>query len=361
MTDFSSLNIQQSRQDGVFDEPQTETEVGLPRIVYTCTSDLFLTNISDNAFELMGIRPENLINNRCLWEERILREDLTRISGKLNHLGLTEMGCDVHKISNDQGLPVWVIHHFRKLKINCETTILGCMSPLESDFWAQTVDARTVAQFVHKIGNHFQLMNLLVGSLKRASSSIDEIEALQQNMDRAVEFTRSFSQFCLPPTGATAVDLADLLDAAIAAAGACLEEKVTIQNLVQKSLNGACTIGDAFLLELAFGAILKNAIEATKSGDHICVTAMISNGPATQSIARITIVDTGCGIEIDALPTATAPFVSSKRDRDGLGLSTAVRVIEMHGGNLKISSAPGQGTQIFIALPVELNPTEPRL
>ena len=271
------------------------------------------------------------------------------------------MGSDVHKISNDQGLPVWVIHHFRKLKINCETKIVGCLSPLESDFWAQTIDPRTVAQFVHKIGNHFQLMNLLVGSLKRASSNIDEIEALQQTIDRAVEFTRSFSQFCAPPTGASAVDLADLLRTVIATAGACFEEKVTIQNLIQKSLNGACVIGDAFLLELAFGAILKNAIEATKSGDQICVTAMISNAPATQSIARITIVDTGCGIEIDALPTATAPFVSSKRDRDGLGLSTAVRVIEMHGGNLKISSAPGKGTQIFIALPIELNPAKPRL
>ena len=79
MRDFSPLNIQQSRQDRVFDEPQIETEVGLPRVVYTCTPDLILTNISANALELVGIRPENLINNRCLWEERVLREDLTRI------------------------------------------------------------------------------------------------------------------------------------------------------------------------------------------------------------------------------------------------------------------------------------------
>jgi nitrogen-specific signal transduction histidine kinase len=56
-------------------------------------------------------------------------------------------------------------------------------------------------------------------------------------------------------------------------------------------------------------------------------------------------------MDADVLSKAAAPFVTSKRDQHGLGLSAAVRVIEIHGGALKISSTLGVGTQVEISLP----------
>jgi signal transduction histidine kinase len=65
------------------------------------------------------------------------------------------------------------------------------------------------------------------------------------------------------------------------------------------------------------------------------------------------IEDMGCGIDTDDLSRAVVPFFTSCREKDGLGLSMAVRIIEQHGGLLNVTSAKGQGTAVYITLPVK--------
>jgi signal transduction histidine kinase len=122
---------------------------------------------------------------------------------------------------------------------------------------------------------------------------------------------------------------------------------------VLECLNGAMMTGDGYLLELAFAALLQNALEATQSGDRIVISGRKAHKPLrNKSIARIAIVDSGSGMEKNILAKAADPFVTSKRDRDGLGLSMASRVVEIHGGQLKISSVSGKGSKVEIMLPV---------
>jgi signal transduction histidine kinase len=310
-----------------------------------------MTSISPNAFELVGIRPERLVGSRTLWEERIFFEDRSRLRAQLDQLGF-EMASALHRIADDRGSPVWVAHSFRKVKTGCDSVVLGCMFPLGSAFYAAALDSSVISQFVHKIGNHFQLVNLLIGSLKRTGTNIEELEALQQTIDRAVEFTRSFSTYSQPPACAMAVDLTEVLHSVIALmTPSCGEKNVDFQHDIQESLNDTRILGDPFLLELAFVSVLQNALEATRPGGQICMTGGTVR-ETIAAIARISVVDTGVGIDPDMLAKAAEPFVTSKRDRDGLGLSTALRVIEIHGGTLKISSAPNQGTQVEIVLPI---------
>jgi len=56
----------------------------------------------------------------------------------------------------------------------------------------------------------------------------------------------------------------------------------------------------------------------------------------------------------DELRRAATPFFTSRQERDGLGLSMAVRIIEQHGGALQISSTLRQGTEVVVALPVSV-------
>jgi signal transduction histidine kinase len=152
-----------------------------------------------------------------------------------------------------------------------------------------------------------------------------------------------------------AVDLGDILNSATRlAASACFEKNVGFQNVGDsQTLNGVLVRGDAFLLELAFGAVFQNALEATNIGDQISFDAKSERErTAGRGIARIVVADTGAGIDRDMVAKVAEPFVTSKRDRDGLGLSTAVRIIEMHGGTLKITSTPGQETRVEIVLPI---------
>ena len=326
----------------------------MPCITYQCTSDFVVTTISSNCLELIGIRPENILGKRTLWQERLLSEDRDRLVSRLNQLSWNEVGSVAHKIADDRGLQVSVAHSFRKVGTGHEVRIHGCLVPLISgEFCAATLNDSVVSQFIHKIGNHFQLINFLIGSLKRTGTSIDEIESLQATVDRAVEFTRALSHYCQSPVFTPAGDLGEILHTAIESMAASFDEKkVALRNRIEKRLNGAMINGDTYLLKLAIAALLENALDATKSGNRVVVSGRLAERSEDRSIARIAIVDNGCGMEKNMLAKAADPFVTSKRDRDGLGLSTAVRIVEVHGGRLTISSAAGKGTKVEIVLPV---------
>ena len=111
--------------------------------------------------------------------------------------------------------------------------------------------------------------------------------------------------------------------------------------------------GDPYLLELALGSILENAFEASQSGGTVVLKAMAEISDSRTSIVRLSVVDSGSGIETNNLESIAVPFFTTKLDHDGLGLSVAVRLIEMHGGLLTVKSRQGQGTEVAITLPAD--------
>lgn len=66
----------------------------------------------------------------------------------------------------------------------------------------------------------------------------------------------------------------------------------------------------------------------------------------------LTIVDNGMGMARDTLSQVGSAFFTTKPEGLGVGLAIARNIIEQHGGKLRIDSAPGQGTQIEISLPL---------
>jgi signal transduction histidine kinase len=70
----------------------------------------------------------------------------------------------------------------------------------------------------------------------------------------------------------------------------------------------------------------------------------------------VRVGDRGPGIPPEDLPRVTEPFFRGDRARtagggSGLGLSTAKAIVEAHGGQLSIESAPGRGTVVSLTLP----------
>jgi signal transduction histidine kinase len=345
--------MMRSSLEGTYDK-MSEFLASLPCVVYESASDFTIRAISPNVFDLIGIQPESLKDNRSLWEDRLNQEDRQRLFARLEQLRGAEIASEDHRLLDDQGLPVWVSHSFRKVERNHDIRIHGSITPLLRDVRGRSLDSAIISQFIHKIGNHFQLINLLIGSLKRNGTSSDEIQSLQDTVDRAVEFTRSFSQYIQTPVYVSAVELGEILRSVIEFARPLFSEKEVAFNAhVDESLNGAQISGDPFLLELALGSLIQNALDATRSADQVIIDARKETFNSTsRSIARVGIVDTGIGMEKETLARASTPFFSSKRERSGLGLSMAIRILEMHGGLLNISSDQGCGTRVEIALPV---------
>jgi signal transduction histidine kinase len=72
-----------------------------------------------------------------------------------------------------------------------------------------------------------------------------------------------------------------------------------------------------------------------------------------RACVEIHITDTGPGIPGDAVSKVFQPYFSTKRGGTGLGLPTTRRIVEEHGGELQIHSAPGRGSDFVIRLPAE--------
>ena len=63
------------------------------------------------------------------------------------------------------------------------------------------------------------------------------------------------------------------------------------------------------------------------------------------------LIDNGCGMDDNTLVKIFTPFYTRKEGGSGLGLPTAKRVIDAHGGTISVQSEPGLGSQFTIEFP----------
>jgi signal transduction histidine kinase len=67
--------------------------------------------------------------------------------------------------------------------------------------------------------------------------------------------------------------------------------------------------------------------------------------------AVLHVIDTGPGVSPEARPRIFDPYFTTKAGGSGLGLPTARRIVEAHGGRLDLHSEPGRGSDFIITLP----------
>ena len=107
--------------------------------------------------------------------------------------------------------------------------------------------------------------------------------------------------------------------------------------------------GDPGRLRQVFCNLLDNAAKHGGEGKRIDASIRLEG-----SFVVIRIRDYGPGIPDDELPLVKKKFFkgSSKARGSGIGLAVCDEIIEMHGGSLDLSNAPGGGTLVVVQLPV---------
>jgi signal transduction histidine kinase len=330
-------------------------EETLPCVLYECNASLQLTYVSNNISELLGIDSNELIGNPLLSDERIPVEDLVLLSNRLDELEqLNKRTSLVHRILDSRGLPLWVAHSLWKAILGDTTVVRGCIVPMDYSGRLNSSEQAVISRFVHKIGNHFQLLNLVVNSLRRTVPESKETLMLQETVEKAIEISRNFSDYNQVPTCLSRVELIEILQAAAMTRRSSFEKKgITFDSQLHASTSGIAIQADPYLLELAIGHILQNALEATEAGGQVTLQARLTGCGDRAAAASISVIDSGCGIDENALTNVVVPFFTSKKNHDGLGLSMASRFIEIHGGILRIASTQGKGTEVEIVLPME--------
>ena len=348
---FFRIGMQAGQPGSAPREQSLYSSACLPFVFYECNAAFEFSYVSENSSQLLGLESKELVGSPLLSEQRIPAEELEMLSKRLPELAhINDKVSLVHRILNSHGLPLWVTHSLWKEDVNGTTTVQGCIFPVDHNGRVSSSEQAIISRFVHKIGNHFQLLNLVINSLKRTTSECREILMLEETVEKAIELTREFSDYNQLPTCLSRVELMDILQAAAVPRRSSFEKKgIAFDIQIDGKLGGVMVDADPYLLELAIGHILQNAMEATEAGGRVTLQAK-AKSPATASIC---IKDSGVGIEENALKNSLVPFFTSKKNHEGLGLSMASRFIEIHGGILRISSAKGKGTEVEIALPTE--------
>ncbi|MBD3869183.1 MAG: HAMP domain-containing protein [Acidobacteria bacterium] len=107
-------------------------------------------------------------------------------------------------------------------------------------------------------------------------------------------------------------------------------------------------------MQQVFLNILLNCMQAMPDGGAIRVgTSAVAEGP--DESVQVTIADEGPGMDSETLANALRPFFTTKHTGTGLGLSIARKIVESHGGSLRIHSTRGEGSTFTLRLPLQVN------
>jgi two-component system NtrC family sensor kinase len=110
--------------------------------------------------------------------------------------------------------------------------------------------------------------------------------------------------------------------------------------------------GNALQLQAAFIQLIQNAVAAMEDGGVLTLDTTLPEA----KLFRVRISDTGRGIKPEHLSRIFDPFFTTKSQRTdtGIGLSVVHKIVEDHGGTIRVESAVSSGSTFWITLPIDV-------
>ncbi len=216
--------------------------------------------------------------------------------------------------------------------------------------------AEMARQVAHEVKNPLQPMRMAAQLLQRARSEQDHrAEAIADRLARTVlEQTQELDRIAgdfrayagVAPAARSTVRLDDWLDelrtqCAGLFAGRALEVHF------EPHAGAAKVAIDRSALSRVFVNLLQNASEAALSGATVTITSA-----AQGAVATVRVVDAGPGVPEAVRAHMFEPYFTTKSSGTGLGLAICRRLVEAHGGTIRlVQSVPGR-TEFAIELPI---------
>jgi len=154
------------------------------------------------------------------------------------------------------------------------------------------------------------------------------------------------------------VDLSRAIDRAFAGVKATSLRKRQDVSLPGREAIGVVVRGDQHRLHQILSHLLVNAVKFTPEGGRIAVEIHRPDADEKQGRVEVAIHDTGPGIEHAAQEDIFDPFVQTGSGGSvgqavgmGLGLPLSLQLARLHGGDVRLESAPGRGTTAIFSLP----------
>lgn len=185
-----------------------------------------------------------------------------------------------------------------------------------------------------------RLEKKLDGNLKEYAGIIsNEVKRLEEILRDILGFVREVRLTTMP------VNLNDLLLNIFS----LVESEIVEREIILETSLGDLPVVriDPERIKEALLNIVNNAIQAIVTHGKITVKTYVWDAYVVAEIS-----DTGAGIAEKDLPFIFDPFYTTKATGTGLGLAITRRIIEEHGGMIKVESRFGEGTTMKVFLPV---------
>ena len=216
---------------------------------------------------------------------------------------------------------------------------------------------KMAAGLAHEIRNPLTAVKMLIFSLQNEvtgdSQLSNDFAVIVKEIDRIENFIQNFLDFARPPkpnfsftdVNETVKQTLNLLSPQIK--NAKLE---LVENL---NTSGVMVYSDREQLKQVLVNIIMNAIQTMPTGGKLNVaTSTDGESQDLSTYLKIKISDTGTGISHEMLDSIFDPFVTSKEDGVGLGLSIAHQIIANHGGWIEATNNKDKGATFIINLPL---------
>ncbi|MCJ7485513.1 MAG: ATP-binding protein [Candidatus Aminicenantes bacterium] len=237
------------------------------------------------------------------------------------------------------------------------STLNGMIARLEEAFKKQR---QFVADASHELRTPLAIIqaesSLALGKERTQAEFRKSLELVSQEVDYMSDIVGKLLLLARSDAGVEPVDLRDV-DLKELLVGLSQDVEALAQEKgLQFTLGSTDSLtikGDKLKLRQLFLIVLDNAIRHTPGGGSISGSLVRRDGSAVASIG-----DTGIGIPAEHLPFIFDRFyrVDKARSRAeggmGLGLSIAMSITKMHGGNIEVESQVGAGTTFRIVLPL---------
>jgi two-component system sensor histidine kinase PilS (NtrC family) len=188
------------------------------------------------------------------------------------------------------------------------------------------------------------------------------MEIVLRETDRLNALITDFLQYAQPrPAKPQRVRLAEVVDGVVEMARHAAGGPWRIDADVSADLE---VTADPDQLRQMLWNLCRNALQAMPDGGRLqidgrpCDGASQGDGNGSRNAPQvegsggveISVADTGVGIPPEVCDRIFDPFFTTKDDGTGLGLATVHRIVEGHGGTLRVESVPGVGTTFRIHL-----------
>ena len=233
---------------------------------------------------------------------------------------------------------------------------------------AQKMEAigRLAGGIAHDFNNLLQVINgysaLIVDECISDSQLAKRAWAIHEAGARAARLTQQLLDFSRKDASdAQTISLGRAVNELMKMVGTLVGEDIELTTGIRT--NGTCVRINAGQLEQLIMNLVVNARDAMPKGGKLHIETSCINLDEWSSKAfgnispgpyvRISVSDTGCGMDPATMNRAFEPFFTTKErgKGTGLGLSTVYGIVTQNGGGIQIDSSLGAGTTFYVCLP----------